>query len=75
LSGAAPPTAFVTTKGFRDLLTIGRQNRPRLYDLEPRRPPPLVPRELSFEVDERVDYNGEVLADSSRKKLSEPSKR
>ena len=54
-------TALITTKGFRDILEIGRQTRPYLYALEPRRPAPLVPRELRFEVDERVDYQGNVL--------------
>ena len=53
--------AFVTTLGFRDLLEIGRQARPRIYELEPRRRPPLVPRDLLFEADERVDYQGKVL--------------
>src|SRR3990172_2539359 len=54
-------TAFVTTGGFRDLLTIGRQNRRTLYDLNPQRPAPLVPPEGCFEVSERVDQQGEVL--------------
>jgi N-methylhydantoinase A len=54
-------TAFVTTGGFRDLLTIGRQNRRTLYDLNPQRPAPLVPPEGCFEVTERVDHRGEVL--------------
>src|SRR5206468_3844094 len=39
----------------------GRQTRPKLYDLEPHRPPPLVPRDLRFEVDERVAAAGEVV--------------
>jgi len=54
-------TALVTTKGFRDVLEIGRQARPSLYALEPTKPAPLVPAALRFEVDERVDYQGEVL--------------
>ena len=54
-------TALITTKGFRDVLAIGRQTRPKLYDLEPRRPPPLVPDELRLEADERLDHHGEVL--------------
>src|SRR3990172_2544923 len=54
-------TALVTTRGFRDVLAIGRQTRPALYALEPRRPPPLVPGEFRFEVDERIDYQGQVL--------------
>ena len=54
-------TALVTTRGFRDVLTIGRQNRESLYDFDADRPPPLVAREHSFEVRERVDYTGAVL--------------
>jgi N-methylhydantoinase A len=47
-------TALVTTEGFRDLLEIGRQNRPSLYDLTVDRPPSLVPRELRITVKERM---------------------
>lgn len=54
-------TALVTTAGFRDLLVIGRQARPQLYDLMPRKPRPLVPDGMAFEVDERVDHRGRVL--------------
>ena len=54
-------TAFIATAGFRDLLAIGRQDRPDLFDFESRRPPPLVPEELSFELAERVAHDGEVL--------------
>ncbi len=54
-------TALITTKGFRDVLAIGRQTRPKLYDLEPHRPSALVPDELRFEADERLDYRGDVL--------------
>ncbi len=52
--------ALVTTAGFRDVLHIGRQSRPKLYDFFERRPDPLVPRQLRFEVPERVLYTGEV---------------
>ena len=52
--------ALVTTEGFRDLLEIGRQNRPSLYDLTLDRPPPLVPRELRFTVRERMGPEGMV---------------
>ncbi len=55
------PTALVTTRGFRDVLRIGRQARPALYDLRVRRAEPLVPPERCFEVDERVDRRGEVI--------------
>ncbi len=56
------PTALITTKGFRDVLQIGRQNRPELYDLAPSLPPPLIPAARRFEVDERIDSAGCVLA-------------
>jgi N-methylhydantoinase A len=52
---------LLTTKGFRDLLEIGRQTRPKLYDLHLDFPPPLVPRDLRLEVMERVLYTGEVF--------------
>lgn len=54
-------TALITTRGFRDVLVIGRQNRPKLYHLSPQREPPLVPEELRLEANERLDYRGEVL--------------
>jgi N-methylhydantoinase A len=54
-------TGLVTTRGFRDVLVIGRQARARIYDLHPTRPEPLVPDELRLEVDERIDSDGTVL--------------
>ena len=54
-------TALVVTKGFRDVLHIGRQERPHLYDWRMQRPEPLVPRHLRFEIGERILYTGEVL--------------
>ncbi|RMF23987.1 MAG: hydantoinase/oxoprolinase family protein, partial [Deltaproteobacteria bacterium] len=53
-------TALVTTAGFEDVLEIGRQDRPRLYDLEPTRPQPIVPRSLRMGVDERMCFDGGV---------------
>ncbi len=61
LEGKGAPTALVTTQGFRDVLQIGRQNRPSLYDWQASPPPPLVPREWRYEVTERVSHQGEVL--------------
>lgn len=54
-------TALITTRGFRDLLFIGRQNRPELYALQPRLPAPLIPRRWCYEVPERLDHTGAVL--------------
>src|SRR5580658_1845170 len=53
-------TAFVTTRGFEDIIAIGRQNRRELYNLMPALPVPLVPRGLCFGVDERVLFDGTV---------------
>ena len=55
-----PKVAFFTTKGFRDVLEIGRQNRPRLYDLFFQKPRQIVPRDLRFEVEERTLPDGTV---------------
>jgi N-methylhydantoinase A len=54
-------TALITTSGFEDVLAIGRQARPELYNLDAVRPPPLVPDSLRFGVRERVAASGEVL--------------
>lgn len=54
-------TALVTTQGFRDVLEIGRQTRPKLYEFRARRPKPLIPRNLRWEVDERTNAKGETL--------------
>jgi N-methylhydantoinase A len=51
-------TALVTTEGFRDVLEIGRQDRPALYDLDVEKPDPLVPRRRRFEVAERTTPEG-----------------
>lgn len=53
-------TGLITTQGFRDLLEIGRQKRPDLYDLQVDKPPTLVPRDLRLEVPERVRHTGAV---------------
>jgi N-methylhydantoinase A len=55
------PTGLITTRGFRDVLEIGRQVRPHLYDYTVRTPVPLVPRERRIEVPERLDADGAVL--------------
>ena len=50
--------ALVTTNGFRDLLEIGRQVRPSVYDLQVDSPQPLVDRRNRIEVNERIDFTG-----------------
>src|SRR6056297_450450 len=51
-------TALVATEGFGDVLEIGRQDRPSLYDLDAEKPTPLVPRRRRFEVGERTTSDG-----------------
>ena len=52
-------TALITTRGFADVLEIANQDRPRLFDLEIRKPSPLA--ETVVEIDERLDSDGRVL--------------
>lgn len=54
-------TALVTTRGMADVIEIGRQARDDLYSLQVTRPVPLVPRELRFEIYERVTAEGEII--------------
>lgn len=54
-------TALATTKGSRDVIEIGSELRYDVYDLSIERPKPLVPRNLRFEIDERVKADGSVL--------------
>ncbi|MGE0803548.1 MAG: hydantoinase/oxoprolinase family protein [Lautropia sp.] len=58
---AGAEVALLTTRGFRDLVEIGRQTRPHLYDLHHDNPPPLTPRERRFEVLERIGAGGEIV--------------
>src|SRR4030042_4711080 len=63
--------ALITTHGFTELIQIGRQNRPSLYDWSVIPAPALIPPELRFEVDERVDFHGNVLIQLDTSKLKE----
>jgi N-methylhydantoinase A len=56
-----PKTALITTKGFRDVIEIGRQRRAEIYNLFFQRPPMLVSRRHRYEVEERVDASGNIL--------------
>ncbi len=60
IQGNGGGIALVTTAGFRDLLEIGRQIRPHMFDFQKDYPAPLVPRELRFEAGERVLADGSV---------------
>lgn len=53
-------TALITTKGFRDVLEIGRGNRPDFFNLNYQKPKPYVPRYLRFQIEERISYQGNI---------------
>ena len=55
-----PKTALITTKGFRDVLEIGRQRRAALYNLFFQRPTPIIPRRYRYEITERINQLGEI---------------
>ena len=61
--------ALITTKGFEDVLAIGRQARPELYNLNAVKPPPLVADELRLGISERVVASGEVLEPLNEREL------
>ncbi len=71
LEGRLARTAYVTNRGFADVLTIGRQTRAALYDLQPPPVPPPVPRALCLEVDGRLDAEGQRLAPLTEAALAE----
>lgn len=75
IEGKSPKTAFITTEGFRDLLEIGRQIRPSLYDVHFHKLRPLVPRDLCFEVPERLDASGNVLRALDESRVVEIAKK
>ena len=54
-------TGLITTKGFRDVLEVGRANRPDIYNMTYVKPKPFLPRYLRREVEERLNFRGEVL--------------
>ncbi len=61
LEGKTARAVFVTNRGFEDMLEIGRQARPDLYNLDVERPRPLAPRELRFGIAGRIGPEGEII--------------
>lgn len=64
-------TGLITTKGFRDVLEIARGNRPDLFNVRYQKPTPFVERYLRQEVEERLNYKGEVLNPLNKEQLKE----
>src|SRR6478672_4429136 len=63
--------ALITTSGFEDVIEIGRQARPELYNLNAVKPPALVPDDLRFGVRERISSSGEVIESLGEDDLKE----
>ena len=61
LEGEIPNLGLITNEGLRDVLEIGDQTRPELYNLQTDKPPELIPRYLRREVGGRVDSHGDVV--------------
>lgn len=64
-------TGLITTKGFRDVLEIGRGNRPDLFNFNFKKPKSFVPRYLCMEVEERMDYQGNELSPLNEEELKQ----
>jgi len=71
LTRSGAKVAIVTTQGFRDVYILGRTDREPMYDLKYRKPESLVPRYLAFEIEERLNYKGEVLTPFNRQQASD----
>jgi N-methylhydantoinase A len=63
LEGEVPPLGLLTNEGLRDVLEIGDQTRPELYDLQQEKPPALIPRRRRLGVPGRIAYDGSVVDD------------
>ncbi|MGC8674827.1 hydantoinase/oxoprolinase family protein [Fervidicoccus sp.] len=66
-----PKLSLVTTRGFKGVIEIGRQNRPKLYDIFFEKPKPLVERDFIFEANERIDAFGRVLEKIREEQIEE----
>lgn len=62
---------MVTTKGFRDVLTIAHQARPSIYDQHQRRPEPLIDRNAIVEATQRMDADGNIVVELDERALTE----
>ena len=67
--------AIVTTKGFRDLLELGRQTRPTVYDMHKDHPTPIVNRSLRFELNQRILADGKIKTKLKEEEIEKLGKR
>ena len=69
LTRAGARVGLITTKGFRDVLGIGRSYRQELYNLQYDKPKPVVPRHLVYELTERMDHRGNIIVPLDREEV------
>ena len=67
--------AIVTTRGFRDLLELGRQTRPTVYDMHKDHPTPIVNRSLRFELNQRILADGKIKTKLKEEEIEKLGKR
>jgi len=70
LEGKGARVAYISSKGFADVLTLGRQERDQVYQLRQAETDPPVPRDLCLEVSTRISADGSLLNDSSDEELA-----
>ncbi len=75
LEHAGAHIALITTKGFEDVIEIGRQTRENIYDLCVQRPKPLVPAKHRFGIKERTLHTGEIQTEISQNELNRLSRK
>ncbi|MEA2015971.1 MAG: hydantoinase/oxoprolinase family protein [Actinomycetota bacterium] len=75
IEGKGSVTALLTTKGFKDLLEIGRQKRPHLYNLHLKKHNPLIPGYLRIPVKERIDKDGKSIIQINEGEILEIAER
>lgn len=71
LENKGAKTALITTKGFEDIIEIGRQNRINLYSFFPKRVEPIIDQKSRFGINERVNAKGEIAVPLDRQELEE----
>jgi N-methylhydantoinase A len=74
IQGRGARCGLITSDGFRDLLDLGRQRRPHLYDLQTDKPNALVPRDRRLEVNERIRYDGAVERQPSEEEIRDAAR-
>ena len=71
LQGRYAKTGMITTSGFGDILELARQRRPHFFKLDVQKPTPVIKKDLRVEIDERIDYSGNIITPLDKVKIIE----